>query len=140
MNIYLFNCETEFFSLIWFRDTYSVRFASGCKIPYSNFTARHFPAAAFRKVKASFTNPRISLFINSVFPLHPPILNRKEFTQKLNEGQGIQCLEDSNWTICSLLSQFCYDIFQTVDFHTPEPISIIPKENGKREFTQHRGD
>ena len=31
---------------------------------------------------------------------------------------GAQCLWHSNWTICSLLSQFCSEIFPTFDFHT----------------------
>ena len=54
--------------------------------------------------------------------------------------EGIKCLGHSNWTTCSLLSQFCSEIFPTFYFHAPEPISFIPQENEKREFSQHRGD
>ena len=32
-------------------------------------------------------------------------------TPKLDETKGFQCLEHSNWTICSLLSQFCFQTF-----------------------------
>ena len=31
---------------------------------------------------------------------------------------GAHCLWHSNWTICSLLSQFGSEIFPTFDFHT----------------------
>ena len=32
---------------------------------------------------------------------------------KLDETEGFQCLGHSNWTICSPLSPFCSEIFQT---------------------------
>ena len=46
------------------------------------------------------------------------------------------CLGHSNWTICSLLSQFCSEIFPTSDFHTPEAISFITQEEREVEFSQ----
>ena len=53
---------------------------------------------------------------------------RKVNYPKLTETQGIQFLGHSNWTICSLSSQLCLEIFPTFDFHTPEPISLLPQE------------
>ena len=43
---------------------------------------------------------------------------RKWNSPSLDETQGFKCLGRSNWTICSLLSQFCSEIFPTFDFHT----------------------
>ena len=55
---------------------------------------------------------------------------------RLSDIQGIQCLRHSNWTIYSPISQFCFEIFQTSDFHTPEANFFIPQEEGKLEFSQ----
>ena len=49
---------------------------------------------------------------------------------------GFQCLGHSNWTICSLLSPFCSENFPTFHSYAPEPISFIPQENEKMEFSQ----
>ena len=38
----------------------------------------------------------------------------------MDETEGFQCLGQSNWTICSPLSQFCSEIFPISDFHTGE--------------------
>ena len=37
----------------------------------------------------------------------------------MDETEGIQCLGDSNWTICSPLSQFFLKIFQLFHFLPP---------------------
>ena len=58
----------------------------------------------------------------------------------MDETEGFQCLGHSNWTICSPLSQFCSEIFQTFDFHTPEANFFIPQEEGKLEFSQPEWD
>ena len=34
-------------------------------------------------------------------------------TSKLDDVEGFQCQGHSNWTICSLISHFCPDIFAT---------------------------
>ena len=40
---------------------------------------------------------------------------------KLDEIQGFQCLGQSNWTICSLLSLFCTKIsLFLLEFHFPD--------------------
>ena len=62
--------------------------------------------------------------------------SRKRISPNLRGTQGFQCLGHSNWTICSPSSQFCSGIFPIFDFHAPEPISFIPQENEKIEFSQ----
>ena len=68
----------------------------------------------------------------SPFPYYPRKM-RKWNSLNLSE---IQCLGHLNWTICTLLSQFCSDIFQTFDFYTPEPISLLPQETEKMKLSQ----
>ena len=46
---------------------------------------------------------------------------------------GAQCLGHSNWIICSLLSQFCSEMFPTFDFHTLEANFFIPQVEEKLE-------
>ena len=48
-------------------------------------------------------------------------------TPKLDETEGFQCLGHSNWTICSLLSPFCSEIFQTFSLSFWGPILITPE-------------
>ena len=66
---------------------------------------------------------------------------RKGKSPKLDETQGFQCLGHSNWTICSLLSQFCSPNFTTFSLSCWEANSYYPTEglagNGKREFTRN---
>ena len=41
--------------------------------------------------------------------------------------EDFQCLGQSNWTICSSLSPFCYDKISTFHFLPGEPILITPE-------------
>ena len=50
-------------------------------------------------------------------------------TSNMDETEGFQCLGHSNWTTCSMLSQFCSEIFLTDDFHAIEPISLLPHQD-----------
>ena len=50
-----------------------------------------------------------------------------KFLQLLSLILGAQCLWLSNWTTCSLLSQFCSEIFPTFDFHTWGSMSMAFK-------------
>ena len=45
----------------------------------------------------------------------------------LDETEGFQCLEHSNWTICSPLSPFCYEIFPTFSLSYWGAQSYYPK-------------
>ena len=46
----------------------------------------------------------------------------------MDETEGFQCMEHSKWTICSLLSQFCHEIFPTLDFHARECQFLVTPE------------
>ena len=48
-------------------------------------------------------------------------------TPKLNETEGFQCLGHSNWTICSPLSHFCFQIFTTFSLSYWEANSYYPR-------------
>ena len=78
-----------------------------------------------------------TLMPQSPFPLFPRKM-RKWNSPNLSEAHGFECLGHSNWTICSLLSPFCSEHFPTFHFYAPEPISFIPQENEKMEFSQHK--
>ena len=59
---------------------------------------------------------------------------------QVHETQGFWCLGHSNWTICSILSQFCSLNFSTFQLSCWEANSYYPKEwkaeNGKMELSQ----
>ena len=59
---------------------------------------------------------------------------------KMDEIQGFLYLRHSNWTICSLLSQFCSPNFTTFSLSCWESNSYYPREreaeNGKMEVSQ----
>ena len=57
--------------------------------------------------------------LDQLLELAPPL----ESVPLLELAPGIQCLDHLNWTICSCLSQFCFEIFPIFDFHSGEPIS-----------------
>ena len=63
----------------------------------------------------------------------------KKNSQEMDERQGSQCLGHSNWTIWSLLSQFCSPIFPICDFYTGEcQFLITPEvENEKKGFIKN---
>ena len=48
-------------------------------------------------------------------------------TPKFDRTEGFQCLGHSNWTICSLLSPFCSEIFASVSPSYWETISYYPR-------------
>ena len=53
----------------------------------------------------------------------------------MNETQGFLYLGNSNWTICSLLSWFCFEIFLpswSLYWELPFPISYYPRERKMR--------
>ena len=58
--------------------------------------------------------------LDQLLELAPPL----ESVPLLELAPGIQCLGQSNRTICSPLSQFVLKIFKFFHFHTVEPISI----------------
>ena len=62
-------------------------------------------------------------------------------TPEMDETEGFQCLGHSNWTICSLLSQFCFPNFPNFSLLSWETNSYYPRErkaeNRKREFTRN---
>ena len=51
--------------------------------------------------------------------------------------EGIECMGHSNWTICSLLSQFCSEIFPTFYFHSGGAHFLITLESLKLEKGIH---
>ena len=53
--------------------------------------------------------------------------NQKTPTPNLDETEGFRCLGHSNWTICSLLSQFCSPNFQTFPLSCWEANSYYPR-------------
>ena len=57
-------------------------------------------------------------------------------TPKLDETEGFQCLGHSNWTICSPLSHFCFQIFPTFTLSYWETNSYYPRmpRLGKGQF------
>ena len=59
---------------------------------------------------------------------------------EMDERHGCGCLGHSNWTICSLLSQFCSVNFPTFSLLYWEASSYYPREgqaeNGKMEISQ----
>ena len=46
---------------------------------------------------------------------------------KVNESEGFQCLEHSNWTICIPLNPFCYENFPTFSLSYWEAKSYYPR-------------
>ena len=48
-------------------------------------------------------------------------------TSKLDDTDVFQCLGHSNWTICSPLSHFCFQIFTTFTLSYWEAISYYPR-------------
>ena len=73
-----------------------------------------------------------------------PQKTRKLDSPNLDEIKGCQCLGHSNWTICSLLSQFYFPNFTTFSLLYWEANSYYPREkkaeNGKIEFSQPECD
>ena len=61
-------------------------------------------------------------------------------SDNLSVRGGFLCLEHSNWTICSLLSQFCSEVFFIYFTFILEANSYYPRkrrsENLKMEFSQ----
>ena len=91
--------------------------------------------------------PKFSNFF--IFILERPILitpergwlkMRKKNSPKMDGTEGFLCLGHSNWTICSLLSQFCFCKFPIFRFFILGANSYYPREgkteNGKMEFSQ----
>ena len=58
----------------------------------------------------------------------------------MDDTEGFQCLVHSNWTICNPLSQFCSDIFPTLDFHTGECQFLITPESQRLNRGDGNGD
>ena len=69
---------------------------------------------------------------------------RKWNSLNLSVRGGFQCLGHSNWTICSLLSQFCPLNFPTFSLSYWRANSYYPTErkaeNGKMEFSNYGWD
>ena len=70
-----------------------------------------------------------------------PCYPRKMRKWKYRNLSEIQCPWHSNWTICSLLSQFCSQIFSNFFTFILEGQFLLPQaENGKKEFSQPEWD
>ena len=106
---------------------------------HSSLGAWGIQTRPFAALKANFALKSFQLwtFLLSPFPLFPRKM-RKWNCPNLSETQESQCLGHLTWIICSHLSQFCFEIFPTFDFHDGgalstwgEPISFIPQEMRK---------
>ena len=49
----------------------------------------------------------------------------------MDESDSFQCLGHSNWTICSLLSQFCSEFFKLLTLMPQSPFSLFPRKMRK---------
>ena len=66
------------------------------------------------------------LWANSYYPREGEAENGKIDFSQPECGTGFLCIGHSNWTICTLLSQFCYPHFQTFSLLYWGPIHITP--------------
>ena len=68
----------------------------------------------------------------------------KWISPNLSQAEDFECLRHSNWTICTLLSQFYFPNFTTFSLSCWEANSYYPRErkaeNGKMEFSQPEQD
>ena len=80
------------------------------------FCSTNFPTFSLLYWEANSYYPRRHYWEKGILP-----------TRNMDETEEFQCLGHSNWTICSLLGQFCFEIFPIISLLYWRPILITPE-------------